>query len=106
MACDFRIAATKAKLRQPVVNLHLISGYAPTQPLTILVGMDDALYLLIYADMINAKKAFEIKLVQKVVEQEILLDQVLNIAENIAQKDKNTVKLVKKIAYKEFNMPF
>ncbi len=76
MGCDFRIASSKAKFGQPEVNLGLIPGYAGTQRLARLVGMGDALYLLMTADMINAEDALRIRLVQKVVEPEELMDTV------------------------------
>ena len=43
MACDFRIASTRAKFGQPEVNLGLIPGYSGTQRLPRLVGLADAL---------------------------------------------------------------
>ena len=73
MSCDFKIASTKAKFGQPEVNLGLIHGYAGTQRLPRLVGIADALFLLMTARMIAAEEAIRICLVQKVAEPEILL---------------------------------
>jgi enoyl-CoA hydratase len=97
MACDFRIASSKAKFGQPEVNLGLIPGYAGTQRLPRLVGMGDALYLLMTADMIGAEDALRIGLIQKVVEPEELMEEVMKIAVNIATKGPEAIKKVKKV---------
>ena len=83
MGCDFRIASTKAKFGQPEVNLGLIPGYAGTQRLSRLVGMGDALFLLMTAEMIGAEDALRIGLVQKVFEPEVLMDEVMKIAQTL-----------------------
>jgi len=106
MACDFRIAGTKAKFGQPEVNLGLIPGYAGTQRMTRLAGLGNALYLLMTAEMITADDALKIGLVQKVVEQENLMEVALKIAKNIASKGPQAVRKVKAVARKGFNMSF
>jgi enoyl-CoA hydratase len=98
MACDFRIASSKAKFGQPEVNLGLIPGYAATQRLPRLVGLGNALYLLLTADMIKADDALRIGLVQKVVEPDQLMDEVYKIARNIISKGPKAIRLVKKTA--------
>lgn len=97
MGCDFRIASTKAKFGQPEVNLGLIPGYAGTQRLPRQVGMGDALYLLMTADMIGAEDALRIRLVQKVVGPEELMNETLKIAKNIISKGPYAIKKVKKV---------
>jgi len=97
MGCDFRIASIKAKFGQPEVNLGLIPGYAATQRLPRLVGMADALFMLTSAEMITADDALRIGLVQKVVEPELLMEEVMRIAKVIASKGPNAVKKVKKV---------
>lgn len=106
MGCDFRIASTKAKFGQPEVNLGLIPGYAGTQRLPRLVGMADALYLLMTADMIGAEDALRIGLVQKVFEPENLMEEVMKIAKNIASKGPKAVKLIKKVTRQGYAMNF
>jgi len=59
MACDFRIASTEAKFGQPEVNLGLTPGYAGTQRLPRLVGLGNALYLLLTADILVPTKLIE-----------------------------------------------
>ena len=106
MGCDIRIASTKAKFGQPEVNLGLIPGYAATQRLSRLVGLGDALYLLMSADMIGAEDALRIGLVQKVVEPEVLMEEVMKIAKTIASKGPMAVKKVKAVTRQGFLMDF
>jgi enoyl-CoA hydratase len=106
MGCDFRIASTKAKFGQPEVNLGLTPGYAGTQRLPRLVGLADALYLLLTADMISAEEALRIGLVQKVVEPEQLMTEVINIANKIASKGPKAVRKVKSVVHKGFLTDF
>ncbi len=82
MACHIRIASENAKLGLPEVTLGLIPGYGGTQRLTQLVGKGKALEMIISADMINAKEAHRIGLVNHVVEP----DLVLSTAEELLQK--------------------
>jgi enoyl-CoA hydratase len=100
MACDFRIASSKAKFGQPEVNLGLIPGYAATQRLSRLTGLGNALYLLMTADMITSEEALRIGLIQKIVEPEQLIEEVLKIAKNIISKGPNAIKKVKKVTRK------
>ena len=97
MGCDFRIASSKAKFGQPEVSLGLIPGYAGTQRLSRLVGLGDALYLLMSADMIGAEDALRIGLVQKVVEPEELMDAVMKLAKTITSKGPLAIKKVKHV---------
>ncbi|MCP5107202.1 MAG: crotonase, partial [bacterium] len=98
LACDIRIAGSKAKFGQPEANLGLIPGYGGTQRLPRLVGMGNALYLLMTADIINAEEALRIGLVQKVVEQEQLMEEVMKIAKTIASKGPKAIQLVKEVS--------
>jgi enoyl-CoA hydratase len=106
LACDFRIASTKAKFGQPEVNLGLIPGYAATQRLPRLIGLGNALYLLLTAELISAGEALRMGLVQKVVEPEELMDVVMDLAKKIASKGPKAVRLVKQVARRGFLSDF
>jgi len=98
LACDIRIANTKAKFGQPEVNLGLIPGYAGTQRLPRLVGLGNALWMLLTAEMVGAEDALRMGLVQKVVEPEALLGAAVEMAKTIAAKGPRAVKLAKQVA--------
>jgi enoyl-CoA hydratase len=97
LACDIRIASAKAKFGQPEVNLGLIPGYAATQRLPRLIGLGNALYLLMSGEMIGAEDALRMGLVQRVVEPEALLPAAVELAKMIASKGPRAVRLVKRV---------
>lgn len=97
MACDIRIASSNAKFGQPEVNLGLIPGYAGTQRLPRIVGLSNALWMLMSGDAITADAALRMGLVQMVVEQENLLEEALKLAARIASKGPLAVRLVKSV---------
>ncbi len=106
MACDFRIANNKARFGQPEVSLGLIPGYAGTQRLSRLVGIADALYILLTTDMIDAETALRIGLVQKVVNVEDLMPEVEKIAKIIASKGPKAIKKVKMVTRQGYESDF
>ncbi|NRZ70444.1 enoyl-CoA hydratase [Clostridium beijerinckii] len=75
MACDIRLASTNAKFGQPEVGLGIIPGFAGTQRLPRLVGKGIAKELIFTTDMIDAKEAYRIGLVNKVYEPEELMEK-------------------------------
>jgi len=86
MACDIRIASSKAKFGQPEVGLGIIPGFGGTQRLSRLVGKGWAKYLIYTADVIKADKAEAIGLVQAVVEPDQLMAEAERVAGMIASK--------------------
>jgi enoyl-CoA hydratase len=97
LACDVRIASSKAKFGQPEVNLGLIPGYGATQRLPRTIGLGNALFLLLSGEMIGAEDALRMGLVQKVVEPEALLAAAGELARTIASKGPRAVRLVKRV---------
>jgi enoyl-CoA hydratase len=67
MACHLRIAAENAKFGQPEVKLGIGPGYGGSQRLPRLVGQGRALELILTAEMIDAREAYRIGLVNAVV---------------------------------------
>jgi enoyl-CoA hydratase len=106
MACDFRIAGKNAKFGQPEMSLGLIPGYAATQRLSRLCGMGNALFLLMTGETITADDALRIGLVQKVTEQETLMEEVLKIAKKIASNGSKAIEKVKEVTRKGRTMDF
>ncbi len=106
LACDFRIASAKAKFGQPEVGLGVIPGYAATQRLPRLIGLGNALFLLLTGEMIGAEEALRIGLVQRVVEPDQLMPAALALAKSIASKGPKAVKLVKQVTRQGFLMDF
>lgn len=106
LACDIRLASAKAKFGQPEVNLGLIPGFAATQRLPRLIGLGNALWLLMSAEMIDAAEALRIGLVQKVFEPEALMDSAMEMAKLIASKGPTAVKKIKRVVRQGMEMDF
>lgn len=95
MACDIRIASTKAKLGHPEVKLGLTPGFAGTQRLPRLVGLGRAMELLMVCEPIDAETALRYGLVSKVVEPEQLMDAAKELANKIISRGPAAIALVK-----------
>jgi enoyl-CoA hydratase len=93
MSCTLRIASTRAKLGHPEVNLGIISGYGGTQRLSRLVGKGRAMELLITGRMVDAQEAYQMGLVNRVVELEKLMEEAEKLARTIMSKGPAAVKL-------------
>ena len=106
MACDIRIANGFAKFGQPEVNLGLIPGYCGTQRLSRIVGLSNAMHLLLTADMIDANEAYRLGLVQKIVEADELINEARKMAAKIASKGKLAVEQTKEVTNKGYKMNF
>lgn len=106
LACDFRYASSKAKFSQPEVNLGLITGYAGSQRLPKLVGEGNAMELLLTGEMIDAERALNMGLVQKVFEPELLVEETIKTANLILTKGPQAVKKMKSVLVKSRNLSF
>lgn len=95
MCCDIRIASEKAKFGQPEVGLGIIPGFAGTQRLARIVGMGRAKELIFTSEMIDAEKAYEIGLVNKIVSAEDLMKEAIDMAERIGSNGQIAVRFAK-----------
>lgn len=84
MACHLRIASEKAKFGQPEINLGLIPGFGGTQRLLRLAGRAAALELCLTGASIDAARARELGVVNRVVAPEALDDAVDTLADQLA----------------------
>ncbi len=85
MACDLRIASTRAKLGQPEIKLGIIPGGGGTQRLPRLVGEGKAMELILTGEMIGAEEALRLGLVNQVVPPEELEPRTMELANKIAE---------------------
>ncbi|MFP3081156.1 MAG: 3-hydroxyacyl-CoA dehydrogenase/enoyl-CoA hydratase family protein [Acidilobus sp.] len=86
MSGDIRIASETAMLGQPEINLGFIPGAGGTQRLPRLVGRGRAKSLIFTGDMISAKDAMNMGLVDMVVPPERLEQEARNLALKLAEK--------------------
>ena len=95
LACDIRIASESASFGQPEINLGIIPGGGGTQRLTRLVGEGKAMELILTGEIIDAKTAFAIGLVNQVVPADQLQAKTMEIANRIADKSPIALRLAK-----------
>jgi enoyl-CoA hydratase len=95
LACDFRIASTKAKLGQPEILLGIIPGGGGTQRLARLVGPARAKDLIFTGRQVGAEEALRIGLVDRVTEPEELEAAALAWAAELAAGPSEALALAK-----------
>ena len=95
LACDIRIASEKAKLGQPETGLGIIPGSGGTQRLPRLIGPSKAKQLIFSGELIDAKTALDIGLVDRVVPPDLLMEEAKKMAVTIASKPRVALALAK-----------
>ncbi len=81
MACDIRIASSKAKFGQPEVGLGIIPGFSGTYRLPKIVGQGHAKEMIYTGKVIRADEALRIGLVNAVYEPEQLMEKAVEMAQ-------------------------
>ena len=84
MACDYRIASTKAVFGQPEILLGIIPGGGGTQRLPRLVGASRAKEIMVTGRQVKADEALNIGLANEVVEPDALMARALELANSVA----------------------
>ena len=106
LSCDIRIASERSIFGQPEINLGLIPGGGGTQRLSRLVGYGKAMEIVLAGEMINAKEALEIGLVNKVVKPEELEESTMDFANINAKISPYTPKVAKRAMRASLELPF
>lgn len=100
MACDICIASKNAKIGQPEINLGINPGFGGTQRLPRIVGLMKAKELLLTGRTMDAQEAYEIGLVNKIVDDEKLMEDVEKLAKNMASKSAVQLSFIKALVNK------
>jgi enoyl-CoA hydratase len=95
LACDIRFASEKALFGQPEILIGLIPGWGGTQRLSRIVGMGRAKELILSGAQIDAKRAYEIGLVNRVFTPEQLIEETKKFARRLAGMPGFAVKMAK-----------
>ena len=83
MSCHLKIASDKAKFAHSEIKLGLIPAYGGTQRLPKLIGRSRTLYLLLTGEMIDAKQALDIGLINEIVPSEKLISRATDLASQL-----------------------
>lgn len=98
MSCHFRIMvdAPKAMVGLTELNLGIIPGWGGSQRLSRLVGRAKALDMILFSKTIDAREALKIGLVNQVSSPGKLMDDVLEVAQKLAERPPLAVSCVLK----------
>jgi len=99
LACDIRVASENAKIGMPETGIGITPGWGGMQRLSRLVGVDKAKELVFTGELIEAKEAERIGLVNKVVPP----DKVEAVAREIASKIANRAPVAIRLAKDAIN---
>lgn len=99
LACDLRIASTKARFNFPFAKLGLTPEFGCSYLLPRVVGLGNALELLLLTDFIDANEALRIGLVNKVVPEEELSDAVDKIVLRLSEHSLSSLTAIKKLLH-------
>ena len=102
-SCDLAYSSENSQFATPGVNIGLFCS-TPMVPLSRTVGKKQAMEMLLTGDLIDAKKALSIGLINNVFETKKLQENVFKIAKKIASKSSATIKIGKDAFYKQKDM--
>lgn len=104
-ACDFRVAGPKAKIAFLFTKVGLSGAdMGASWLLPRIVGMGRATEILMLGDFVPAEEAQRIGLYHRVVEQDQVLDQALELAERLALGPAFGLEITKKLLLREAHM--
>jgi E-phenylitaconyl-CoA hydratase len=95
--CDLRIATPQSQFGAPEIKWNLLHGYGALR-LPAIVGVGNAMMLLLTGEFIDAEEALRIGLINRIVEPAELIGEARAIAESIAEKAPDAVQMTKELA--------
>lgn len=99
LACDIRIGSEQARLSARFVRIGLTPELGSTYLLPQIVGLGEALRLILTGRIIGAEEAYRIGLLSAIVPAERLLPEALALAEEIAFNPTPQVRWAKQLIY-------
>ena len=103
MTCDMIIASETAKFGQPEIKIGTMPGAGGTQRLTRAIGKVRAMEMVLTGKFITAEEALQAGLINRIVPVEVLRDETLKLAGEIAKLSPVAVKLAKESVNNSFN---
>ena len=85
MACSLRVASRQARFGLPEITLGILPGFGGTQRLQRLCGRGNTLHLALTGKPVSAERAYELGVVQELVEHEALDEAVAKLAGQLAR---------------------
>lgn len=105
LGCDIRVASEEAKLGLPEIKLGVMPAAGGTQFLPRLVGLGRAFELLATGDLISAREALSMRLIERVVPNDQLLEEATELARRLAQQAPLALAAIKQSVYDTLRYP-
>ncbi len=105
LPCDVRIASENARLSMRFVRVGVLPELASTRILVEIVGLTQALELMLSGRIIDAAEAGRIGLVNRIVPAEQLLDAAVDIAAEIAFNPADSLAAIKRTVWANLTEP-
>jgi enoyl-CoA hydratase len=102
MTCDMIVASESAKFGQPEIKIGIMPGAGGTQRLTRAVGKALAMEMVLTGKFISAEEALRAGLINKVVPEEVYLDEAVKLAKEVCQMSPIAARLAKESVNKAF----
>jgi 2-(1,2-epoxy-1,2-dihydrophenyl)acetyl-CoA isomerase len=100
LPCDVRIASDQARLSMRFVRIGVLPELASTRLLGQIVGLTQALELMLSGRIIAAEEAVRIGLVNRVVPHDGLMDAALETAAEIAFNPAESLAAIKRLFWR------
>ncbi len=104
MTLDLIVAGEGAKFGQPEINIGVIPGAGGTQRLTRAVGKAKAMAMVLTGEPITAREAEAAGLVARVTQDEVVVEDALALAAQIAMKSPIALRLAKEAINAAYEM--
>jgi E-phenylitaconyl-CoA hydratase len=105
LVCDIRIASENSTFGQPEIKWGIFPGMGATQRLPRVLPYNLAAEILLTGEPIDANRAFEIGLVNRVVPCRDLMKTAMSIAKNISEKAPLALRAVKEALLRSYDLP-
>lgn len=105
LACDFRVASETASFAITSSKIGTVAGAGGTQRLPRIVGIAHALDLLMMAEPIDARRAYEIGLISRLTAPGKALEVAMQMADVLASRAPLSLRFVKRAVYAGMQMP-
>jgi len=102
--CDIRIATPRSQFGAPEVKWNLLHGFGALRLPTV-VGLGNAMRLLLSGEFIDAGEALRIGLVNQIVEPEELMPSARRLAATIGSRAADAVAMTKELALRGLDAP-
>lgn len=99
LMCDLRVCSDRARPSESYILPGLVPGDGGAHFLPRLVGLGKALELLFTGDVLTPEEALNIGLVNRVVPNARLMEETKKLAERIASKPPQVVRMMKRAVY-------